>query len=104
MRTTARKATRKTGILMESGYKELRTYTIGWLGYYRIALLKTLLSKLDPWIRHVSVVSSGNSGTACVYATKIIFDLERPSLTPGQRQIPAEVSGGRPAQPRFMRS
>lgn len=32
--------------------RELRRFTVGWLGYFGIANMKSLLQRLDSWIRH----------------------------------------------------
>ena len=36
---------------MENRIKELNRYLMGWIGYFRLAAVKTHCEKLDEWIR-----------------------------------------------------
>jgi len=42
---------RSRGISMENRIKELNRYVMGWIGYFRLASIKTHCEKLDEWIR-----------------------------------------------------
>lgn len=42
---------RTRGISMESRLKELNRYLMGWIGYFRLASMKTHCERLDEWIR-----------------------------------------------------
>jgi len=43
---------RKTPIPMKERVKELSQYLMGWMGYYALANAKSILGRMDEWIRH----------------------------------------------------
>lgn len=42
---------RTRGVSMENRIKELNRYLMGWIGYFRLASIRTHCEKLDEWIR-----------------------------------------------------
>lgn len=44
-------ASRSNGMGNESRIKEIRSYVIGWVNYFKIADMKKLLSETDEWMR-----------------------------------------------------